>query len=160
MPKVYGSGISVVGPYIAMLFLEGELLSELLKDLSVEGRPELSDRSLRRAYYEMAVIMLQLSRFEFDAIGALTENNSQFSVGRRPLTLNINELMALANLPKKTFPSQTFQSGMEYFKLLVLQQLAHLQLQQNDIIWNQEDCKRNFTVCCLFLNIMDNIFTE
>ncbi|KAL1845435.1 hypothetical protein Plec18170_009773 [Paecilomyces lecythidis] len=132
VPEVFGSGISVVGPYIVMSFIEGELLSQLLKDQSTEGRPvlnpQLSDRSLRRAYCEMAAIILQLSRFEFDAIGALTENEGRFNVGRRPLTLNMNELMASANLSEEIFPLCTFQSSTEYLESLALQQLAHLQL--------------------------------
>lgn len=40
--EVFSFGISVVGPYIVILFLEGELLSQLLKDCFAEGRPVLS----------------------------------------------------------------------------------------------------------------------
>lgn len=164
IPEVFGSGVSVVGPYMVISFLEGELLSQLLKDRSVEGRPvlnpRLSDRSLRRAYREMAAIILQLSKLEFDAIGALIENDGRFTVGRRPLTLNMNELMASGNLPEEAFPSRTFQSSTEYLESLALQQLAHLRLQQNDIIQDEEDCKRKFAARCLFLNIVSGIFAD
>lgn len=54
VPEVFGSGVCWAGPYIFMPFLEGMPLSQLLKDSSTEGRPvlnpQISDRSLKRAY--------------------------------------------------------------------------------------------------------------
>lgn len=75
----------------------------------------------------MAAIMLKLLRLEFNAIGTLTEYKGRFIVGRRPLTFNMNELMASANMPEEAFPSHTFKSAMDYIKSLTLQQLTHLQ---------------------------------
>ena len=42
IPKIFGSGISVVGPYIVILFLKGESLFQLLKDYSAKERPVLN----------------------------------------------------------------------------------------------------------------------
>jgi len=58
VPGVVGSSICWAGPYIVMPFLEGDPLSQLLKDRSIEGRPglnlQISDRSLKRTYREIA----------------------------------------------------------------------------------------------------------
>ncbi|KAJ5356166.1 hypothetical protein N7517_010775 [Penicillium concentricum] len=122
VPEVFGSGICWAGTYI------------LLKDPSSGGRPvlnpQVSDRNLKRAYREMATLVLELSKHEFDSIGALEENEGGFFVARRPLTFNMNELMVSANLPEAVFPSHTFRSATDYFKALAMQHLFHLRLQE------------------------------
>lgn len=137
VPEVFGSGVCWVGPYIVMSSLKGMPLSQLLKDSSTEGRPilnpQISDRSLKRAYREIAVLILELSKYEFDAIGALEENERGFFIARRPLTFNMNELMVSANLPEEAFPSQTFGSATDYFEALAMQHFSHLRLQQRDV---------------------------
>lgn len=147
-----------------MSFLEGVPLSQLLKDPSSKGRPvlnpQISDRSLKRAYREMAAIVLDLSKHEFDSIGALEENERGFFITRRPLTFNMNELMGSANLPEEAFPSNTFRSATNYFKSLAMQHLLHLRLQQRDAVRNEEDCRRKFTARCLFLEITKELCTE
>ncbi|RHZ55786.1 hypothetical protein CDV55_104035 [Aspergillus turcosus] len=164
VPEVFGSGICWAGPYVVMSFLEGVPLSELLKDRSRTGRPvlnpQISDRSLKRAYREMAALVLELSKHEFDSIGALAENERGFSIARRPLTFNMNELMASANLPEEVFPAHTFRSATDYFKALAMQHLSHLRLQQRDAVSSEEDCRRKFTARCLFLNITKNLCAE
>lgn len=150
VPEVIGHGICWAGPYIVMPFIEGEPLSQLLRDRSPgkeEERPVLnpgiSDRSLKRAYREMAVLMLELSRPEFEAIGALEEDKTRnFVVAGRPLTFNMNELMVSANLPEDVFPSHTFKSATDYLSTLAIQQLSHLQLQQTNAACNEEDCRK------------------
>lgn len=164
VPEVFGSGICWAGPYIVMSFLEGVPLSQLLKDPSSKGRPvlnpQISDRSLKRAYREMAAIVLDLSKHEFDSIGALEGNETGFFITRRPLTFNMNELMGSANLPEEVFPSNTFRSATDYFKSLAMQHLSHLRLQQRDAVSNEEDCRRKFTARCLFLEITRKLCTE
>ncbi|KAJ6184615.1 hypothetical protein N7519_005916 [Penicillium mononematosum] len=163
VPEVFGSGICWAGPYIVMPFLEGVPLSQLLQDPSSEGRPvlnpQISDRSLKRAYREMAALILELSKHEFDSIGALEENERGFFVAKRPLT-NMNELMVSADLPEEAFPSHTFKSATDYFQGLVMQHLSHLRLQQQDAVSSEEDCRRKFTARCLFLDITKKICTE
>ncbi|PGH16916.1 hypothetical protein AJ80_05060 [Polytolypa hystricis UAMH7299] len=163
VPEVLGSGVCLAGPYIVMPFIGGEPLSQLLK-AEKEGRPvlnpQMSDRSLRRAYREMAALMLELSRPQFDAIGALEEKGGEFIVTRRPLTFNMNELMMSANLPEEAFPSHTFKSAADYFEALAQLQFSHLQLQQNDTVSCEEDCRKKFTARCLFLKAVKSIFPE
>ncbi|PLB47590.1 hypothetical protein P170DRAFT_496393 [Aspergillus steynii IBT 23096] len=164
VPEVLGSGICWAGPYIVMSFLEGMPLSQLLADPSTEGRPVLNpqirDRSLKQAYGEIAVLILELSKCEFEAVGALEENEGRFSITRRPLTFNMNELMASANLPEEAFPSHTFRSAADYFEALAMQHFSHPRLQQRDAVSSEEDCRKKFTARCLFLDITKRLCTE
>ncbi|PLB41377.1 phosphotransferase family protein [Aspergillus candidus] len=88
VPEVFGHGICWAGPYIVMSFLGGVPLSMLLKDPSSKGRsvlnPQTGDRSLTRAYREMAVIIVELSGHEFDSIGALEGNEKGFFITSLP----------------------------------------------------------------------------
>jgi hypothetical protein len=74
VPKVLGSGNCVVGPYIMMDFIDENPLSEYLRDPSQEIAtlsPSISMSVLRRAYFGMAEILLELSRPEFPFTGAI-----------------------------------------------------------------------------------------
>ena len=83
-----------------------------------------------------------------------------FSITKRPLTFNMNELMASANLPEATFPSHTFSSATAYFQALAGQHLSHLRLQQRDAVSSEENCRKKFIARCLFLNIIKTLGTE
>ncbi|KAE8398051.1 kinase-like protein [Aspergillus pseudonomiae] len=164
VPEVFGSGICWAGPYIVMSFLKGVPLSQILKDPSVKERPilnpQISDRSLKRAYREMAAIILELSKYRFDSIGSLGRDESGFFIARRPLTFNMNELMASANLPEEVFPSHSFRSVTDYFEALATQHLFHLRLQQRNAVTDEDDCRKKFTARCIFLNIAKNLCVE
>ncbi|KAJ6021574.1 hypothetical protein N7540_007078 [Penicillium herquei] len=151
-------------PYIVMSFLEGVPLSQILQDPSSTGRPvlnpQISNSHMKRAYREMAAYILELSKYEFDYIGALEENEGSFFITRRPLTFNMNELMASANLPEEVFPSHTFRSATDYFQKLAMQHLFHLRLQQRDAVSSEKDCQKKFIARCLFLEITKNLCTK
>ncbi|EFR03644.1 phosphotransferase enzyme family protein [Nannizzia gypsea CBS 118893] len=108
VPEVLGSGTCWSGPYTVMPFVEGVPLSELLEETSKEVSPvlntQLSDRSLKRAYHEMATLVLELSKPKFDTIGAPMKNEGSFSVGGRPVTFSMNELMLSAIYMKAISP--------------------------------------------------------
>ncbi|GAQ41873.1 hypothetical protein AtubIFM56815_000503 [Aspergillus tubingensis] len=165
IPEVYASGICWAGPYIIMSFIEGVPLSQLLKDHSVEGRPvlnpQISNHSLKHAYREMAILVLELSRVEFDFIGALEETEHDcYNITKRPLTFNMNELMASANLPLEAFPppSHTFTSSTDYLYSLATQHLLHLRLQQQKpSITSEEDFQRKLIARYLFLDLTKNL---
>lgn len=74
VPEVYGSGKTWTGPYIVMAYVEGTPLADILKVPKAEGRPvlnpDISERGLRRAYREMAKLLLELPKPEFSKIGA------------------------------------------------------------------------------------------
>ncbi|OJZ88519.1 hypothetical protein ASPFODRAFT_31498 [Aspergillus luchuensis CBS 106.47] len=165
IPEVYASGICWAGPYIIMSAIEGVPLSQLLKDHSSAGRPvlnpQISNHSLKHAYREMAILVLELSRVEFDSIGALeeTQHGDLFTITKRPLTFNMNELMASANIPLEAFPplSHTFTSSTDYLYSLATQHL-HLRLQQQKpSITSEEDFQRKLIARYLFLNLKKNL---
>lgn len=170
IPEVFGAGTCWVGPYIVMAFVEGDLLSNVLKDpLKKDGRPVLnpriSDRALRIAYREMAFLVLELSKPQFPRIGALVQQGKEFVVGRRPLTFNINELITSANLtPTDIAPtdalSPTFGSTVDYFAALAEQHLSHLRRQRNDAVTDEADCQKKFIARCLFRKLAPDISAE
>lgn len=164
VPEVFGSGVCWAGPYIVMSFLEGTQLSQIIRDFSREGRPvlnpQISDRSLKTVYREIAPIIIELSKLEFDDIGALEENERGFAIARRPLTFNMNELMVYANLPEDDFPSQTFRSATDYFEALARQHFSHLRLQQRDSVSGEDDCRKKFIARCLVLNVTKKLHAD
>ncbi|EHY60905.1 hypothetical protein ABEF92_005527 [Exophiala dermatitidis] len=164
VPDVLGAGTCWAGPYIVMSFVEGESLATLLQDPLQTGRPVLnpriSERALKKAYREMAKLHLHLSKSEFHRIGALECNGESFTVTKRPLTYNMNELATSANLPPHVFPTQPCDSADEYLTLLADQHFSHLQHQRNDAITDQDDCRKKYVARCLFRKIVHNISTE
>ncbi|PWY81145.1 hypothetical protein BO83DRAFT_396012 [Aspergillus eucalypticola CBS 122712] len=165
VPEVCASGICWAGPYIIMSLIEGVPLSKLLKDHSSAGRPllnpRISNHSLKHAYREMVILVLELSRVEFDSIGALEETEHDcFSITKRPLIFNMNDLMTSANLPLEAFPppSHTFTSSTDYLHSLATQHLLHLRLQQQKpSITSEGDFQRKLIARYLFQNLTKNL---
>lgn len=162
VPVVLGTGSCWAGPYIVMTFVEGKLLSEYLRDPLQSGRPvlrpDINDIHLKRAYRKMAQIMLELAKPAFPRIGALTKDESgTWTITKRPLTLNMNELAGLANYPPQDFPTQSFGNAADYFKALAAQQLYHLRTQRNDAFTDEADCRKKYVARCLFRKITEDI---
>ncbi|EGE07890.1 phosphotransferase enzyme family protein, partial [Trichophyton equinum CBS 127.97] len=137
VPEVYGSGKTWTGPYIVLTYVHGTPLASILKDPKAEGRPilnsNISQRGLRRAYQEMAQLLLELSKPEFTRIGALVERpGGEFTVSRRPFTFNMNELSTSANAPPYVLPgpNAVFDSATDYFKSLATQHMLHFLTQR------------------------------
>lgn len=75
----------------------------------------------------MADILLQLSQLSFDRIGYIEDVNDKWEVTGRPLTLNMNEIVQMANFPPQKLPSTAFPSSLDYFRALAAIHLTHLQ---------------------------------
>lgn len=161
VPKVLGHGKSVVGPYIVMSFIEGDQLSDYLRDSSQETvtlSPSIPIPLLRRAYFGMAEVLLELSKPGFPFIGAIRQDRSgSWSVLKRPLTFNMNRLAQFSNIPHNVFAQQRFSSAADYFEELALQHFYHLELQRNDAVTDEGDCRRKYIARCLFRNISRDI---
>jgi aminoglycoside phosphotransferase (APT) family kinase protein len=165
VPQILGKGTCWAGPYIIMNFIEGNLLATYLKDPHKEGRPVLnpriSDRALKRAYREMSFLVLELSKPGFPRIGALGKDESGvWTVNKRPLTFNMNELATSANYPPEEFPAHSFGSATDYFEALATQHLCHLRTQHNDAVTDEADCRKKFVARCLFRKIARDISVE
>lgn len=66
----------------------------------------------------MARIILELSKLTFPTIGAIKFDSGAWKVVKRPLSLNMNELVRVGNLPPGIFSKNTFQAASEYFQEL------------------------------------------
>jgi len=163
VPRVLGKGISWAGPYIVMSFIEGPLLETLLQDPRKEKptlNPLLSRMTLKKAYREMAQLVLELSKPEFPRIGALGRRLGVWEVTERPYTMNMNKLAGSANCPREDFPNQPFGSANGYFDALAVQHLCHLRAQRNDAVTTEADCLKKYVARCLFRKIARNISVE
>ncbi|EEP82091.1 predicted protein [Uncinocarpus reesii 1704] len=159
LAAILGGGCWGCGPYIVTTFLEEILLSEHLRNLKSSSlNPKISDSDLRKAYFIMARILLELVKPEFPAIGALEAGT--WKVTKRPLTLNMNELVRVGNLPPSIFAQKKFQTASEYFKELATQQFLHLQYQRNDAVEDEHDCRKKYIARCLFRKIARDMQTE
>ncbi len=138
VPDVLGAGSCWAGPYIVMSFVEGRSMDTLLKDPCQHGRPvlnpQISDRVLIRAYRAMAELVLELWKPGFQQIGALEQKGDDFTVSKKPLSYNMNELATSANLPPHTLLTHSFDSASDYFVFLANMHFSQLQHQRNDAI--------------------------
>lgn len=125
------------GPFIISDFVEGVHLSDILKDPSDAKRlyrnPQIDRGISDNVFSQIADIMLQLYRFDFDHIGAISKSSTTgiWSVTGRPLTYSMNELATTAFYPLDKFPTARFESASGYFQSLIAQQKTHLWTQRN-----------------------------
>ncbi|PKX97258.1 phosphotransferase family protein [Aspergillus novofumigatus IBT 16806] len=164
VPKVLGSGNCVVGPYIVMDFIDGNPLSEYLRDPS-QGiatlSPSISLSVLKRAYFGMAETLLELSKPEFPFIGAIRrEELGNWVVQKRPLTFNMNRLAQFSNIPFHVFERRRFNNAADYFEELACQHLHHFEFQRNDAATDEADCRKKYIARCLFRKLSREISQE
>lgn len=118
-------------------FVEGVHLSDVLGDPTDPKRlylnPRIDEELLDSCFAQLAEILLQLYKFDFDHIGAISNASSadRWSITRRPLTYGMNELATTANFPVDKFPTAPFDTADEYFQSLVSEQKTHLWTQRN-----------------------------
>ncbi|RAK89708.1 phosphotransferase enzyme family protein [Aspergillus costaricaensis CBS 115574] len=156
VPRILGMGRWGCGPYLVITFIEGMLLSNRLGDPAIQSpslNPNVSDSDIQSAYRVMAQVILELSKPIFSSIGALQEGFQMWKVAQRPLTLNMNELVRVGNLPPGIFAEGTFSTAGDYFEELARQQLLHLQYQRNDAVDDEQDCRKKYIARCLFRKI-------
>ncbi|KAH9904915.1 phosphotransferase enzyme family protein [Xylariomycetidae sp. FL2044] len=162
IPTVLGAGKWAGGPYMVSTYVEGTLLSQGLRDptaLSACLRPDVPDSLLEQCYYAMADIMLKLYKLPFPRIGAISSVPPAWKIIKRPMTMNMNELVRVGNYPPQDFPEASFNTASEYFQELARQQFQHLKFQRNDAVKDEADCKKKYLARCLFKTIAARIPT-
>ncbi|KAL9624591.1 MAG: hypothetical protein Q9160_001256 [Pyrenula sp. 1 TL-2023] len=165
VPKVFAVEDSPVGPFIAMNFVQGTLLSKHLQTPSDSQTmsvlsPEVRTSTLTKAYHGMAGILVELAKCRFTHIGGLKlENPRNWRIGKRPCTLNMNTLVAQGNYPTSALPEHEFSTANDYFTALANMHIVHLRSQRNDAVENEEDCRKKFIARYLFLKIARNFST-
>ncbi|KAJ5218169.1 Aminoglycoside phosphotransferase [Penicillium cinerascens] len=164
VPIVLGSGKCAVGPYIVMSYIEGNPLSGYLRDssqITVTLNLGISIPILRRAYFGMAEVLLELSKAGFPFIGAIRRTESdEWTVQKRPLTFNMNRLTQFSNIPLKVFERGRFNNAADYFEELARQQFYHLEFQCNNAITDEADCRKKYIARCLFRKLAREIPKE
>ena len=164
VPKVLGFGKCAVGPYIVMDLIEGKPLSRYLREPTQERvtlRSNIHISVLKTAYFGMAGILLELSKPEFPFIGAVRSNESdEWTVQKRPFTLNMNRLAQFSNIPHNVFGQQCFDNAADYFEELARQHFHHLELQRNDAVIDEADCRKKYIARCLFRRLSRDISKE
>lgn len=165
-PRVfYYSDFSDVGPFIIIERVESKsTLSHALTTPGVDRSithaldPNISQTTLEDLYLKVANIILELSHHKFTQIGSLLEaDDGSFSVGGRPITQNMNDMLQLANIPPAIFSPEykTFQSSDEYYLNLARGHLVQLIFQQNDLVKSADDCRNKYVARQLFRQLAE-----
>lgn len=145
--------------------MDGKPLSDCLEvrpELGEQGlKPSIATTTLAQAYRGMTKILIELSKCRFARIGAVgLDDSKQWSVTKRPITINMNQIVSCGNYPVKNLPKQSFSTANEYFTCLAETHLTHLRSQRNDAISDELDARRKYVSRCLFLRIAKNFSTQ
>ncbi|EEP78052.1 predicted protein [Uncinocarpus reesii 1704] len=153
-----------LGPFIIMEYIDHAMsMSEALNTpgFAVEDRPILNPRideeKLKMLYGQAADILLQLSTLSLPKIGSLSQiDDFTWEVTRRPLSINMNELVRVGSLPRSKLPkpAATFGTASAYFSALADLHLDHLIHQRNDAVDSETDCRRKYTARTLFSQLI------
>lgn len=78
-----------------------------------------------------------------------------WEVTRRPLSMNMNELVRLGTLPRSKLPppDATFKTTSSYIEALAQLNIQHLFHQRNDAVQSADDCRRRFVARQLFYKL-------
>ncbi|ODH26635.1 hypothetical protein ACO22_04512 [Paracoccidioides brasiliensis] len=166
IPRIFGSGVCDVGPYMVLEFIDGTPLGKYFH-ASLSDRSKAADldsvkngSELWRCYQEMARIFLTLSRCQFSQIGCPRRDaDGIWSVDKRPVTYNINNLLMHANFPPRDLGKGPYSTATDYFVALARDHMRHLQTQRNDAVADEMDCKKKYVARCLFTKIAHSFST-
>jgi hypothetical protein len=161
VPKVFYSGIDPeVGPFMIIQDLGsrrgmGQALETPREDPNETPvlNPAISESNLKRLYVKMARCVLQLAQPTFQRIGALVEiSPGSYQIQRRPITLNMSNMVQPSNIPHSIFPSEgtTYETTDEWYVVLAEMQMATLLFQHNDMVSSEDDCRNKYVARQLF----------
>lgn len=154
IPRVIACGTAAesptgLGPFLIMTWVEGKKMSDVLRKDDTDGKndvlnPDLDKDTLMHLYGEMAKILLELWKLDFDAIGSLsTHDETPRPIGGHPLTLDMNESIRTCGLDDYT-PNRTYYSSTDYISSLLQRQSTQLEGQRNSV-YDSEDCRDIYT---------------
>lgn len=174
VPDVVGYGTAAenptgLGPFIIMTWIDGIRMYDVMKrkdqahdspDFEDILDPYIEDSVLRTLYGEIAKIFLELWSMDFDKIGGFDFEcaASSLKIDRRPLTMNMNDLIMDGGIPEQDLSSGPFSSSLDYFMHLAKLHSVHLQKQRNAIC-DSQDCREKYTCRCLLKSIIP-LFTD
>ena len=117
-----------------MDYVDGVFLSDIL-EIQADGEmdhtlnPDIDNAMLNGIYRQIAGYLLQLSQLTFFRIGAISvrqDSPTGWSVTRRPLTYNMNELASVNTYHSDQFPTMPFDNTGDYFRSLAAGHRTHL----------------------------------
>ncbi|CAG7918904.1 unnamed protein product [Penicillium olsonii] len=125
-----------LGPFIIMDYVNGTLLSTILKQPDQESmvlNPNIDNTTLDKIYCQIAYYMFQLSQLAFASIGAISKDHASgaWHVAGRPLTYNMNKLATVAGYPDDQFPTASFNRASDYLRSVANEHLIHVWTQRN-----------------------------
>lgn len=108
---------------------------------------------LRHMDVQMANYLLQLIQHRFPRIGSLVQTGRQsWDVRQRPLALNMNDMIQLANIPHSALPpkEKMYQTADEWYVALAKMNMACLLFQHNDFVSKADDCRNKYVARQIF----------
>jgi aminoglycoside phosphotransferase (APT) family kinase protein len=168
VPRVLFHGLSIpdseLGPYIIMQYVENH--RSMSHALAVPNEkdpneahmlnPDVSDDVLEEFYSKVAVYLQQLFEPSFPRIGSLNQSEKNiYSVGGRPLTQNMNNMVQLANIPRDALPPEekTYRTADDWYVALAEMHMAQLVFQHNDLVTTEDDCRNKYVARRLFYKL-------
>ena len=123
--------------------------------------PDISEDVLKRYYIKTASYLLELSKLEFPRIGSLVEVEGgegvekSYSIKGRPLTMNMSNMIQLANIPQAILPPEdkTYETADEWYIALAEMHIAQLVFQHNDLVSTENDCRNKYVARHLFYKL-------
>ncbi|KAK4152851.1 hypothetical protein C8A00DRAFT_15888 [Chaetomidium leptoderma] len=164
VPHIYHWGTAAenplgLGAFIIMDYIpHAQSLCDVLQDPPLEDAhrsyldPNIPRDKLERLYGQVAKILLQLSKLEMPKIGSLQQHGDSFTVGSRPLTQDMNDLIVQGGIPPSVLPSEgtTYSTSDEWYAALADIHIAHLTFQRNKSIDSADDCRDKLVARHLF----------
>ncbi|KAF5532623.1 aromatic-amino-acid decarboxylase [Fusarium mexicanum] len=158
-PLFFGKD-SELGSFIIMKHWEnsGSISGRLTrpnKDLSVPHVLDLNtpESILETIWTKVALCLLELSGLTFPRIGSLLHTGKDtYEVAGRPVTLNMTEMIRLANIPRCILPSQekTYMTADEWYTTLAEMHIAQLIFQHNDLVTSINDYRNKYVARLVF----------
>ncbi|KAJ5235927.1 hypothetical protein N7489_006018 [Penicillium chrysogenum] len=143
-----------LSPFIMMEYIEHK--TNMYDALNTPGCPK-KDRGILDPNIDVNTLELLYDQLVDDFT---------WEVSRRPLSMNMNELVRLGSLPRSKIPHTTFSTASCYFEALADLNIEHLVHQRNDAVESADDCRRKFIARQLFRKLArekrltDSIFEQ
>lgn len=161
VPEVLQYGVdSNLGPFIVLKHLESNrnISSALERPRDDPNETpvllqDIPENRLQDIYGKIARCVLQLSEPTFPRIGALAETSPRsYQVQGRPITMNINNIVHLSNIPASIFPEEntTYGTADKWYTTLAEMHIATLVFQHNDIVTSEDDARTKYIARQLF----------
>ncbi|KAM0354965.1 hypothetical protein ACHAPU_000809 [Fusarium lateritium] len=161
IPTVFDVASSTdIGPALIVQYIENardmsdalEIPNQPLDDTPALN-PTIEEDTLKSLYKKMAVLLMRLVKPDFPRIGSLVKlEDDTYSVVGRPITLNMNNMIQLANIPRSVLPpkDQTWGTADSWYTAMVQMHMTQLVFQHKDLVRSEDDC-RNKSCGTLFI---------